>query len=71
MPYNQLKVNRSFRGTFRLLLQFLKIKHARNQNGAGSKESPYCYLLHVGLLLGLSFDPEDGGDMLLRTVGSF
>jgi hypothetical protein len=28
-----------------------------------------CYLLHVGLLLGLFFDPEVGGDMFLRNAG--
>jgi hypothetical protein len=27
-----------------------------------------CYLLHAGFLLGLFFDPEDGGDMFLRNV---
>jgi hypothetical protein len=28
-----------------------------------------CCLLHAGFLLDLLFDPEDGGDMLLRNVG--
>jgi hypothetical protein len=27
------------------------------------------YILDSGLLFGLSFDPEDGGDMFLRNVG--
>jgi hypothetical protein len=28
-----------------------------------------CYLLHAGLLFGLIFDSEAGGDMFLRNVG--
>jgi hypothetical protein len=27
-----------------------------------------CYLFHGGFLLGLFFDPEDGGDIFLRNV---
>jgi hypothetical protein len=68
---NPLEANRSFGRTNRLYLHFLKIKQARNQNEAGSKQSPDCYLLYAGLLLGLFLDPENGGDMLFRTVGSF
>jgi hypothetical protein len=33
-----------------------------------SKKSSACHLLHAGLLLGLFFDPEDGGDMFLGNV---
>jgi hypothetical protein len=28
-----------------------------------------CYLLYAGFFLGLFFDPEDEGDMLLRNAG--
>jgi hypothetical protein len=27
-----------------------------------------CYLLHPGFLLGLFFDPEDGGDIFHRNI---
>jgi hypothetical protein len=32
------------------------------------RESSPCYLFHAGFLLGLLFDLEDGGDILLRNV---
>jgi hypothetical protein len=43
-------------------------------SGSKNKESnkpsiSVCYLLYIGFLLGLFFDPEDGGDMLLRNIG--
>jgi hypothetical protein len=28
-----------------------------------------CYLLHAGFLVGLFFNPEDGGDMFLQYIG--
>jgi hypothetical protein len=28
-----------------------------------------CYLLHVGLLIGLFFDPENEGEIFFRKVG--
>jgi hypothetical protein len=31
--------------------------------------SSVCYLLHAGFMLGVLFDPEDGGDIFLRNVG--
>jgi hypothetical protein len=33
------------------------------------KVNSACHLLHAGFLLGLFFEPEDGGDMFLQNVG--
>jgi uncharacterized BrkB/YihY/UPF0761 family membrane protein len=30
-----------------------------------------CYLLYAGFLLGIFFDPEDGGDIFLQNVDCF
>jgi hypothetical protein len=51
-PCNPFKVNRRSEGTCRLHLQGQKIR----------QDPP------AGFLLGLFFDPEDGGDMFLRNV---
>jgi hypothetical protein len=60
MPYNPLKINRSFVGICRLHLQVLRIRKAKNQRKVGG--------IHAGVLLGLFFYPEDGGDMFHRNV---
>jgi hypothetical protein len=52
-PCSPVKVNRSLSGTRRLHLQ---------------SSSTLC-LFHAGLLLGLLFNAEDGGDMFLRNIG--
>jgi hypothetical protein len=64
-PCSPLKVNRSFGETRCLHLQERRTSQARNQHEAGGKHS----LLHADFLLGLFFDPEDGGDVFLQHVG--
>jgi hypothetical protein len=39
------------------------MSHTRNQHEAGSLSA--CCLFYADFLLGLIFDPEDGGDMSL------
>jgi hypothetical protein len=46
----------------------LKVSWHFGGTSSGSKQSSAWYLLHAGFLLGLFFDPEDGGDMFLRTL---
>jgi hypothetical protein len=41
---------------------------SNEQREAGSKHLSLCYLLHVGFLLGLFYDTEDGGEMFFRNV---
>jgi hypothetical protein len=57
-PCSPLNVNRYF------FLQGRRERQARNKHEVDKKKS----LLHAGFLLGLHFDPEDGGYMLLRNV---
>jgi hypothetical protein len=49
---------------------FWDITPCSNVSPPSSESKSYaCHLLSRGFLLGLLFDPEDGGDMFLRNVG--
>jgi hypothetical protein len=65
-PCSPLKVNRRFGGTRRLYLQGRRISRARNQSESRWQAELF---FHAGFLLGLFYDPEDGGDMFFRKVG--
>jgi hypothetical protein len=56
MPCSPVKINRSFGGDIASIFT------------AEDSQSFGCYMLHAGFLLGLLFDPEDGGDMIFRNV---
>jgi hypothetical protein len=64
-PCSALSANRRLAGTYRLHLQVKKKSSATNQRE--SRWPATCF--HAGFLLGLFFDPADGGDMFLRNVG--
>jgi hypothetical protein len=59
-PFSPLKVNRLSGGACCLHPQCRKI----------NQESSMMWVASTGFLLGLSFDLEDGGNVLLRKVGS-
>jgi hypothetical protein len=69
---NPLRVNRSFGGIYRLHLQDRKISRGRNQRESRCLRAKGRALLatslHAGLLLGLFFYPENGGDIFFRNV---
>jgi hypothetical protein len=46
---------------FACFLEYNAVQSVENQ--------PNYYLLHVGFLIALVFDREDGGDMYLRNAG--
>jgi hypothetical protein len=62
----RLKVNRRFGGTCHLQTQGRRIKPWKKPAWSSA-----CYLLRADFLLGLFFNPENGGDMLLRNVRLF
>jgi hypothetical protein len=56
-----VKVNRRFRGTYRLSLRDRRVSQQRNHYEVGSKQSRH----HAGFLLALIFKPEVGRHMFL------
>jgi hypothetical protein len=64
MPCSPLKVNQRFGGTNRFYLRSRRISQIKDEHGTCSKRA----LLHIGLLLGLSFGSENWGNMFLRNV---
>jgi hypothetical protein len=58
-PSSPVKVNRLFRGTYRLHSHVRRVGQKRKQNEAG--RDVFLFLL--------LFDPEDGGDIFFRYVG--
>jgi hypothetical protein len=48
----------------------MKLVTSRKLDGSGPEMQSFArYLLDVGVLLGLIFDPEDVSEMFLRNVG--
>jgi hypothetical protein len=48
-----------------LATEYTTVKSVENQQTFRSA----CYLVHARFFLGLFFDPENGGEVLLRNVG--
>jgi hypothetical protein len=69
-PCRPVKVNRRFKGAYCLHLHGLCVNKKRNQHKAGCKQGACC-LLPAGLLIGLLFSPENGGNIFLRTRLTF
>jgi hypothetical protein len=40
-----------------------------SNNKSNKKPESACYLLQAGFLLGLLFDPEEGGGMFIQNIG--
>jgi hypothetical protein len=64
MPCSLVEANQHSGESYCLHLQGRRVCQARNQHESGSKQSSCAYwLLNADFLLGLLFDPADGGDM--------
>jgi hypothetical protein len=61
MPCSPLQVNGRFGGTCSLHFQGRRTNQVRNQ--------AVSFLFYAGLLIGLFFDPQNGGDRFLRNFG--
>jgi hypothetical protein len=64
-PCIPLRVNRRFGAKYHLNLQGQRISQAGNKSAL---QSLLATCFYPGFLLGLRFDPEDGGDIFLRNV---
>jgi hypothetical protein len=45
------------------------VEHVASIFRVEEEQGSACYLLQDGFLIGLFFEPEDGGDMFLRNAG--